>query len=221
MFKQGIRFTLLNYLKLNTSAMVVIASTNNTMAEVIPHSLFLLALASLPFVYYFVLRKKQDELGEEVSRRKFESLYDGLRLREVQSEHEGVAQIKVQWPVVWFLLRRLVFVAVTVWLFEHPVLQMIAAQTLSLLMLANLAYSSVRYVERSRQVVEVMAESLLLVMQVIIMQFMAHMDSESAKQTNTDLFVGALSIQTAFCVAYMVYSFIKNKKAQVHAKKLD
>ena len=106
----------------------------------------MICLNALPLIYALILFKKQENLAIEPNVRKFGSLIDGLSIRDRKSKHPDRKKLKPYLhPVIFFVRRALFSAVITFVIFDHPILQVISHIILSLMMLAYLVKSGIRF----------------------------------------------------------------------------
>jgi len=170
-----IRYILMNALKLCMASLVVLKRGFKSDQQLAVAIAILAALTLAFTLFYCVLKKCQTSLGTDSIKKRISTLYVG---RDVEYEKHG----SHQFPVAFFL-RRLIFTVVTVFLMDHPALQMIVHQFLTMGALIHLAYD-IRVLSSSLQkIVEFGSEILLLVASTLLAQFNAFDPKE--KKTHT------------------------------------
>ena len=75
----------------------------------------------------------RDKLNEKKTIKRVGTLYDGLRIHSLTNKHESPIKKIVFLHSPIFMLRRSLFIIITVVLFDYPYLQMAAHQFLSLI----------------------------------------------------------------------------------------
>ena len=170
-----IRYTYLNAIKLNQSALIsiVYGLRDNEMAELIGGVvLFFVFAALIPGIYIRLLVKNLDELNKAEVKEKYEALYLQVALDEQSSELEGKQNHHVYMQPVVFLLKRTFFMLVTIYLFNYPCLQMQVHILMTLAYLCYILYApSPLFEDEHRNRVEVIAELLNMTAICILFQF--------------------------------------------------
>mmetsp|Transcript_33837 Transcript_33837/g.44687 ORF Transcript_33837/g.44687 Transcript_33837/m.44687 type:complete len:168 (-) Transcript_33837:1184-1687(-) len=153
----------MNALKLCMASLVVLKRGFKSDQQLAVAIAILAALTLAFTLFYCVLKRCQNSLGAENTKKRISTLYIG---HDVQYENHR----SHQFPVAFFL-RRLIFTAVTVFLIDHPALQMIVHQLLTMAAILHLAYD-IRVLSSSLQkIVEFGSEILLLVASTLLAQF--------------------------------------------------
>ena len=142
-FNMLIRYSLLNALKLNLTALMGITASG---LEKLPSIALLVVLNLLPFVYSYVLIRKGDELKTEDNVKRYGNLYQDLRLETFEDPPK---KRNIWLYPMTFMLRRCIFMVLTVYAFEHPHIQMICHCVLTLVTAVYLS-SGALFKERSR-----------------------------------------------------------------------
>ena len=110
----------LNSLKLNMSAMVVLKSAESAGAlDITVAVLILFVLNSIPIVLSKLLYNNTDMFEDEMFTKKYGTLYQGRNVSQDRDHNIFLS------PLVFFY-RRTLFVAITVFLFDYPSMQMIS-----------------------------------------------------------------------------------------------
>ena len=162
-FNPIIRYLLLNSLKLNISAFVVMASPQKTGTDVSIAAATLTVINLAPLVCCFVIYRNRRMLLEKENIKSFGTLYEGRNAKD--SNH------KIMLYPVAFFYRRTAFTIFSVYLFNYPALQMMMNQLLTLAMAAYLLHDSNLFESRSQKVVEVGSEVLFLTSCLFLQQF--------------------------------------------------
>ena len=108
-----IRYTLLNALKLNMTAMTTYKTNLSDDANVSIASCIMFMFVFLPFVYAIILYRKNDELDDEKNIKAFGTLYQGRYVGEDISSKAWLFPF-------FFFFRRTAFVSATIFLFSWP-----------------------------------------------------------------------------------------------------
>ena len=125
-------------------------------------SAILFTFVLLPIIYSVVLYKLDGTLGEEKNVKTIGTLYLGRRVDNGSN---------VWLYPLFFFLRRTAFVAVTIYLFAFPSLQMLSHQLLTLGMLLYLCWDDQMFETTSQKIVEIGSEYLMLGTCVFLAQF--------------------------------------------------
>ena len=123
-------------------AMIVFKGLGDEEASRVTAIVLLVLIAFIPLIYTYVLYKRRSELGKEEMKSKYGSLYKGLTLASLskQNEEEDTTNYHKVWLFpLFFLVRRSAFIAITVFLFEYPALQMAAHQVITVPYMAYLS----------------------------------------------------------------------------------
>ena len=145
-FNSLTQFTYVSALKYG---LVVMGGMKTRGAEWVISCTLLIIMGLLPFVYSFILCKR--ELASEETKTRFGALYTGLKTENKKST--------AVYPVV-FLTRRYCFVVLTVFLFDWPYMQVVGHLTLTTLSLGYMIGLDI-YQDRGKLVVEAANEVLL------------------------------------------------------------
>ena len=129
--------------------LVVMGGVKTRDTEWIVSYILLVIMGFLPFLYMFILCRR--ELGSEETKTRFGALYTGLRAENKKST--------AVYPAV-FLTRRYVFIVLTVFLFDWPYMQVVGHLTLTTLSLGYMIGLDI-YEDRGKLVVEAANEVLL------------------------------------------------------------
>ena len=114
----------------------------------------------MPLVFFCILRRHHDSLAEEKNVKSFGTLYIGRSVR--QKLH------KVHfWPLAFFY-RRTIIVLVTVFLFEHPSLQLIVCHITTLMTAIYLVTDRQRFETQAQRAVEIGSEIFFYVSCIIL-----------------------------------------------------
>ena len=117
-----IRFSMLNTLKWNLIALTAFTTLKGSTVEIIFGVLLYIALNLLPFFYLWLLYKQQAKLSTEKTIKTIGTLYDGLRIEKLSAAgHEGMINDVWFYPAV-FMIRRSLFILITVVFFDYPFL---------------------------------------------------------------------------------------------------
>ena len=128
-----IRYTLLNALKLNMSAMTTYKVNINDGVNVGVASFILLVFLMLPLGYSIILYRLNDSLDKEKHVKSFGTLYMG---RDVGG---GINSKAWLFPL-FFFFRRTAFVGATIFLFAYPSMQMLIHQLLTIVAMCYVSW---------------------------------------------------------------------------------
>lgn len=162
-FNPIIRYLLLNSLKLNLSAFIVFASPEKAMTDMLVASITLAIINLSPIVLCWVIYRYRNSLMEEDNRKAFGTLYQG---RKTEDKNHRI----MLYPIAFFY-RRTIFVAVTIYLFDYPAMQMIVNQVITLAMAGFLLHETSLFASRSQKIVEVGSEVFFLISCLFLQQF--------------------------------------------------
>ena len=132
-----IRFVFLGAIKFNTSALIIFKKDSSREDQIITASLLFVSISLIvPIVLTRVVYKNKDCLHEEKNEKTVGTLYMGRRV--VSSIDERRVWI---YPASFFL-RRTIFAIVSVFLFDHPNMQMIVHQFLTMATLIYISFDN-------------------------------------------------------------------------------
>ena len=100
------------------AAFVVLSLSDGEAGKIAQGVLFLLFLIAIPIFLAVVLYRNGDKLETEVIKKKIGSLYAGKDVSESHNHRVWVS------PLMFFY-RRLFFIVASVYLFDHPSMQML------------------------------------------------------------------------------------------------
>ena len=155
-FNPLLRFTYLNTLKWSMLSFVAFTTLKGSDSSVAIGVVIFIVIVALPFFFAEVLHKNKDNLNEENMKKTIGTLYDGLRVSSVRDTKN------VWWYPVVFMLRRVLFIVITVAMFDYPTLQMAAHQVLTLLYIKYLCTDNL-FESKRRQRVEVASEFICMI----------------------------------------------------------
>ena len=117
---------------------------------------------------------------------KFNSLYLGLKLN-------GKNRTIWLYPMLW-MLRRSIFMVITIGLFHYPVLQFSANYALTIPYIAYLAHNKYLFEDGMRRFVEVFTEFMSMVSTILLQQFLRQDLKDEAKELATNMFLIAIGV---------------------------
>ena len=124
----------------------------------------LVVLNLLPFIYSCILIRKGDELKNENNEKRYGNLYIDQRLKTLEDPPK---KRNVWLYTMIFMVRRTIFVVLTVFGIENPHMPLICHSILTLGTACYLASSNI-FKEKSRQRIEIANEMLLLTVSVLL-----------------------------------------------------
>ena len=199
-----IRYTLLNALKLNLMAMLALNSNDEDadfMKKLGP-ILLLIILVQLPFIYVWCLGKRQSELDQPMVANSIGNLYQGLNLKQLEEKDEE-KKSKCVWHYIFvFLVRRQLFIVLTVFVFDHPNMQMIGHIILTMINSTYLVADPAMFEEKNRKRIEVLNDLVLLLLSLFIQQNLRKPEPD-AKEMLGDITLGVLGLLFIFNVTYI------------------
>ena len=133
-FNPIIRYLLLNSLKLNLSAFVVFSTPGAAGGDIFVAVITMLAVNIAPVLCCYAIWRNRDKLHEEQNRKSFGTLYTGRNI--------GMADHRIMLYPLAFFYRRTIFMLITVFEFDNPVIQMTLNQVLTLAMIVYLLVES-------------------------------------------------------------------------------
>ena len=108
----------MNALKLNMATFTVFKTKDLGSGEAVVSYFMSLVLLGLPFFYAYVLHKNKAVLSVDKTIESFGALYENLNI-STNEKKEKISR-KVYVYVSVFLLRRTLFIFVTIWLMKYP-----------------------------------------------------------------------------------------------------
>ena len=130
-FNPIIRYLVLNSLKLNMSGIIVFKKMGgDTMDKAVAIAILTLVNGA-PIIFYISVERWKDTLESEEVKKSFGSIYKGKNLRH-DDHYAGAYPIQFFW-------RRALFIAVTVFLFDYPLMQMYAHFLLTMISIVILS----------------------------------------------------------------------------------
>ena len=138
-FNPIIRYFLLNILKLDLIAMVVIAGLRDSADQLYIAIPFLIAINIIPLFFSWCLMRNKKKLHYKNKLQTIGTMYEGLKIRFYKLDTQQTPnRLVIAYPMV-FIFRRTLFAAITVFLFDWPNMQFVAHYTTSMLYLAYLS----------------------------------------------------------------------------------
>ena len=211
-----IRYTLLNALKLNLMAMLPLNSNDEDadfVKKLVP-ILLLIILVQLPFIYVCCLEKRKSELDQPMVSNSIGNLYQGLNLEQLEEKDEEKKSKSVWHYTFVFLVRRQLFIVLTVFVFEHPNMQMIGHIILTMINSAYLVADPAMFEEKNRKRIEVLNDLVLLLLSLFMQQNLTKPEPD-AKEVLGDVTLGVLGLLFIFNVTYigtMIWNSIRASK---------
>ena len=103
---------MLSCLKFNNTGMVAFIGLSTGIVQLGIGIAIVFIMTTLPIIYAYVVYKNRKELSKEETKSKFSSLYLGIKLDKTN---------RTTWlyPFLW-MLRRSIFMAITIGLFQYP-----------------------------------------------------------------------------------------------------
>jgi len=109
------------------------------------------------------------------------------------------------------MLRRTAFIAVTVFMFEYPVLQMIVHQLLTMATLVYLCHGNI-FESQLRKCIEIFSEAMLLLSSIVLQNLMRRDFTDEAMDFGEKLFIELLVMLLLTNIGFMIATVITNKK---------
>ena len=157
-----LRYLVLNGLKFFLAAFLVIRNSPDEKAAINKAITMLVFLCLAPLVISFVLFWKTDDLDKKECKDQIGVVYQGKNVFLLHNHRAWIIPLA-------FFGRRLVFSIASVFLFDHPILQLIVHIILTLGTISYLAYDHERFEPRSLGTLEIMTEYLLLFVGVMML----------------------------------------------------
>ena len=159
------------------TAMTTIYAFNDATTDQKVISITILVIINiLPIFYARVLKKRRTKLHQLKNRSTIGSLYEGFyryreqvkrRLRLDKSKKFKLIRRTYIYPMA-FLWRRSLFIVLTVWVFDYPVLQMAGHLYLTLFNMCLLIGLKENFLSKQRMLTELFAEGMTLVASIWI-----------------------------------------------------
>ena len=101
-----IRYTMLNCLKLNNTAMVAFVGLSTGTAQLSLSVLIVITMTFLPIIYAVIVYRKRKELSKAETKEKYHSLYLGLELKNSKNIKVGNSYYAIWlYPFLWMFRR--------------------------------------------------------------------------------------------------------------------
>ena len=165
-----IRYSLLNTMNLNMTAMTAFVIAPDDVGEVTVALAILLTINILPICYARLLHQKKAELGTEDSRIRFGTLFGGLDLDDASSKIVARHNHKIHRYPLLFMYRRTIFIAITIALFSFPSLQFLAHQVTSTAYMMYVMSRQHMFESAQQKYFEVAAELIHFLLVTILQQ---------------------------------------------------
>ena len=217
-----IRYTLLNALKLNLMAMLPLNSNDEDadfVKKLVP-ILLLIILVQLPFIYVCCLEKRKSELDQPMVSNSIGNLYQGLNLEQLEEKDEEKKSKSVWHYTFVFLVRRQLFIVLTVFVFEHPNMQMIGHIIQTMINSAYLVADPAMFEEKNRKRIEVLNDLVLLLLSLFMLQHMTKPEPD-AKEVLGDITIGVLGLLFILNVTYIGTMIRDSIRASKRTKKIQ
>ena len=117
----------------------------------------------IPIILIVVLSKNRTSLESDDLRKSIGTAYEGKGLENRMI----IYRVLVHPPT--FFYRRLIFVSVTVFLFDTPVMQMSIHNLMTLSVLAYLCHDKQMYTLRRQRFIEICSEFLLMLISILLL----------------------------------------------------
>ena len=208
-----IRYLILNSLKLSMTAFVSFKVSGTGLADISTSIALLIILNISPIIFYKAMKQSEDKLSEEETKKVIGSIYMGKNINKV--DHNAHL-----FPMAFFW-RRTLFVAVTVFLFDWPSMQMAAHHVITVIMIALLVTDNTAYDSTSQKIIEVGSELLMHFTSIMLAQFGVR--SYSAEQLEmievmTLVFFSSLILLN---VIFIIYVSVNDCKESCRLKALE
>ena len=118
-------------------------------------------MSALPIYFLTVVYRNRESLEMKEKSSKFGALYSGKNV-------SNRAKHRVWLFPMTFFYRRLIFISVSVFLFDTPSMQMLVHQVLTMATLIYLLSFNQRFVSREQKVIEIGSEMLMLLTSLLI-----------------------------------------------------
>ena len=163
--------------------------------DILSSSLILLSVNGLPIYFCCVIKKHRDSLKSEKARLTFGALYKGMSV--TQKNH------KLHLLPILFFWRRLAFMVATIFLFNHPILQMYLHYLLILLTIFAMGHQCLAFEEQSRKVIEIGSEYFLLTTSAWLALFMNRTYTKESRE-----YIQYFTIFSFGCLIFLNIGFI-------------
>jgi len=210
-----IRYFILNSLKLAVSALVAIKAGAPDASTAVPVTT--LTIVNLtPLLFLWVGYLNRDNLDREEIRSRMGSIYTGKNVQD--KEHRAYL-----YPLAFFW-RRILFAVATVYLLEHPALQIIVHYLLTMLMVVLLLWDGRAFESQSQRLVEIGSEFLLHLSSIMLAQFInpAYSSDEiEHMEVVTLVFLGLLlALNIIFILWFAISSCMSKRRTKAWLARL-
>ena len=204
-----IRYVYLNGLKLSMASLLVIKE--NKIAGGALATLLIINLSAIFFVR--ALKKNEGHLDEVQKVKTMGSLYAG---KNTYSTRHHVHL----YPAAFFL-RRTLFAVATVFLFVHPILQMISHYLLTMFFIVYLAFDTYLFENRWQVTIEIGSEFFMHFISVLLSQFMVQSYSKDTKDACETATIAVFGLLFALNISFAIRTSILSCKEKKHKKELE
>ena len=212
-FNPIIRYLVLNSLKLNMQAVVAVKATGGSIADFASSIGIIVLINGSPLIFYIVLNRNHDNLEDKQRQKSYGALYIG---KNVTSDNH-----KAQFYPMIFFWRRLIFIIVTVYLFDYPLMQMFVHFALNITMMAILLYDERAFSSKGQRYVEIGSELGLHFTSIMLSLFMnASYDSEQ-KDAILNLTLGIFGSLIIGNAAYILWFTVNSCIEKLRMKRLE
>ena len=198
-----VRFVFLNALKFNMSSMVVFYNDSSSAGSTfVAALLFICFSVAVPIVLIWIVYINRDTLHELKMKLKFGTMYSGRRVIDFIYERRVWV-----YPATFFI-RRTLFAITTVSLFEHPYMQMIVHQFLTMATLVYLCNDDRMFTDNSQRFTEIVSEIFLLLISVLLIQFERYKKFDDEVQSLEISIYVSLGLLMLFNTIFLIYGVV-------------
>ena len=141
-----------------------IKAANGDLVKMAPSIAILVLINGAPLAFFIVIKCNHSLLADEERKKSFGAIYNGKNVSK--DDH------RAQFYPLGFFWRRMLFIIITVYMFDYPLMQMIAHLSLTMVMMAFLVYDSQAFESKAQKYVEVGSELGLHFSSIMMSQFM-------------------------------------------------
>ena len=205
---------LLNSLKFNIAGFLAVKYAGRISQTDLATAIAMLAFTNcIPVAFYIIINRRRDDLQIERNKLMIGALYKGRNV--TVSDH------KAQLYPIMFFWRRGLFVAATVYMFDHPVIQMSAHYLLTILTIIIYLKDRFGFDSPAQRFVEIGSEIAMLVISVMLAQFMdLSLDEAYQIEMMQIVSLGGFGVLVTLNLVYIVWYFAIECKEKNRKKKL-
>ena len=211
-FNPIIRYLVLNAVKLNMSGFVVFKLMGETSDLAVAIAILVMTNGA-PLVFCITVSCYKDQLESEVCNKSFGAIYAGKNIAD-KKHRAGL------FPILFFW-RRALFIVATVFLFDYPLMQMVAHIFLTMVTFSLLAYDSQAYELPSQRIVEVGSEFTLHMTSIMMSLFMNPAYDEEQKNLQETMSLACMGMLLSLNVIFILHTTCAGCKEKRRRKKLE